>query len=187
MIIAKIKNKRNLMKFYNVNNLISFLKLQTNTTNIKGKKYSYIYNVELEYDFEELKKYPFSIEHTNEVLPIINNTIISGKKFERYSGYRDDINRQINDIMFLLNNQPNARNIVIRFTDNQCLLSIQFFVKDKTLNAIANFRSEELEEWHTFDICFLLYLTREIKDRLQRKFKYGKLYMNIANAHVEIK
>jgi thymidylate synthase len=150
---------------------------------IDGNLYHEMINFNCVLNFEDLG--PFTEDHELEA-----KNVLLGKTSVRYSiDYHRAYINYFKHVVYELQHYQNSRRAIIKFVSSPeltqpCLISLQFLIRDKKLNVIANFRSSELEEFLQYDLCLIKLITSNVKAKLDNGIKLNKLHLNLASAHV---
>lgn len=169
---------------------------------IDGVHYTELYDAMLVFDLDGLIKQNMNGSETNHFLnghrqatyQVIGNWPDIG--CDRYPPeYRESFSRDFPKVLEHLLQDLHSRRAVMLFTSSgdthPCLSTLQFVVREKTLNIFAYFRSWELSEWAIYDLQLITQIVWKLYTDLRISgcddLEFGTLTVQTPSAHVELK
>ena len=125
-------------------------------------------------------------DHLKETMAVMKNLPTT-----RYANYSECWRKGLNYCTIELLKNINSRRAIIHFTTDlresayQCLMTVQFLIRNEKLMMIANFRSWELSEFAIYDLCLLTSMADEMARHLGKK-SLGELIITAGSAHINL-
>lgn len=167
----------------------------TNEVIVNGHLYEEATNFTAVFDLYKIanRQEHFSNDHRITSAHVISQDIVVDETTRYPLAYHRCFQREYPNALHHLFDDIHSRRALIHFFDpaydvQPCLISLQFFVRQNTIDVFANFRSWELEEWAIYDLQLIgdisQKLLADLTDGFTAKLELGVLTINTPSAHV---